>query len=530
MAGFSSLARDTTALLDPDADADDSGVGLAPRHDPVTPDDTAAFLRVGRQLIGVAGQTGRYQVASAAVEVFRIAVGRAEGDASLHNGLGAALVECARLEAGTAALASLTQAAAAFRTAASLAVRQGAPRAATMRYEMNLAMVLWMQGERETDTARIETAVSQLRALAAAFAGAPAHWSHLHDTLGNALMALGQTEPAIAAYRAALDGHQIATERGRSLNNLGTAFAELGRHAEAGRAYRAALALQPRDAVPLAWARTQHNLATTLLREATASAEPAFVGKRITQAIKAFARARDLRDRLGPRLDWAVSTANLASATVSLGVHLHTGATGRDDPRPADHVRRAIALYAEAGPALDAAGLRHTIGNVAAAVQILQRVADGAAIAGETRDQLAALASLAAQHGLSDLAAVLPKDRIEPPDGPAWPTETYAQAHRTRGEDIVAFLSRVWQPLIAAGLVDMRVLRARDPSAAKGVDNFTQKIDPATGARRRLPAHLHLPTQREVNDRLAASIAAPGDRPARLDWALRSRARRAAAR
>jgi tetratricopeptide (TPR) repeat protein len=543
MAGLSSLARDTTALLDPDAGAEAGDDSPAPRQCRVAADDIAACLRVGRQLIGVADRTGRHGVARAAVEVFRIAVGTAGDDPSLRNGLGAALVACARLEAGAAALASLTEAAGAFRTASSLAVRQGAPRAAVMRYQMNLAMVLWMQGEREKDATRIETAVSQLRDIAAAFAGAPAHWSHLHDNLGNALMALGQTEPAIAAYRAALDGHQLATERGRSLNNLGTALAELGRHAEAGRAYREALALQPRDAVPLAWARTQHNLATTLLREAIAGAQPAFVAKRITQAIKAFERARELRHRLGSRLDWAVSTANLASATVSLGVHLHSNENGRDDPRAADHIRHAIALYAEAAPILDAGDLRQTIANVVAAAQILRRVAGGAAIGGETHDQLAALASLAAQHGLPDLAAALRKGLIEPPaartaetaaqrrpmppDGLDWPTETYAQARRTRGEDIVAFLSRVWLPLIEAGAVDMRVLRARDPSAAKGVDNFTQKIDLATGERRRLPAHLHLPTIREVNDRLAASIAAPGDRPARLDWALRSRARRA---
>jgi hypothetical protein len=277
-------------------------------------------------------------------------------------------------------------------------------------------------------------------------------------------------------------------------------------------------------------------LGTTLLREGLGGARPAVLGRRIAQAIKAFEAARDVRHRLGPRLDWAVTTANLASATVTLGVHLHTGdmgasEMGQDDPRAADRIRRAIALYAQAAPELDPAGLRQTVGNVAAAVRILRQVSADTAIAGDTRDHLAALAPLAARHGLPDLDAFR-KDRMEapraPPDGLAWPTETYAQAHRTRGEDIVAFLSRVWLPLIEAGAVDMRVLRARDPSAAKGVDNYTQKIDPATGARRRLPAHLHLPTKREVNDRLAASIASPGDRPARLDWALRSRARRAA--
>jgi hypothetical protein len=73
MAGLSSLARDTTALLDPDADGDGGGDGLAPRHSRATTDDIAAYLRVGRQLIGVAYQPGRYCVAGAAVEVFRIA-------------------------------------------------------------------------------------------------------------------------------------------------------------------------------------------------------------------------------------------------------------------------------------------------------------------------------------------------------------------------------------------------------------------------------------------------------------------------
>ena len=112
------------------------------------------------------------------------------------------------------------------------------------------------------------------------------------------------------------------------------------------------------------------------------------------------------------------------------------------------------------------------------------------------------------------------------PAGLQWPGEVYAQASKERGENIVQFLTRVWQPLIQAGAVDLRTLRARDPSAAKAVDNYQQRRDPATGLRCRLPPELHIPTKREVNDRLAAGIAHAGDRPARLDWALRSRARR----
>jgi hypothetical protein len=137
------------------------------------------------------------------------------------------------------------------------------------------------------------------------------------------------------------------------------------------------------------------------------------------------------------------------------------------------------------------------------------------------------------RHGLSATADEIRRTTSAsteaPPPLPAglqWPRESYAQARKERGENIVQFLTRVWLPLIQAGAVDLRTLRARDPSAAKAVDNYQQRRDPATGLRCRLPPELDIPTKREVNDRLAAGIAHAGDRPARLDWALRSRARR----
>ena len=160
-------------------------------------------------------------------------------------------------------------------------------------------------------------------------------------------------------------------------------------------------------------------------------------------------------------------------------------------------IRRAVQLYGEASPDLTASDRDKTERNAALAREILGRVSKGAA-------------------------------KLPPlPVGMAWPNETYAEAHRRRREGIVQFLERVWQPLVLTGLVDLRTLRARDPSAAKGAfDNFKRRIDPTTGQPGRLPPHLDIPTKKQLNDRAAQAIAAPGDRPARLDWALRARRRR----
>ena len=89
------------------------------------------------------------------------------------------------------------------------------------------------------------------------------------------------------------------------------------------------------------------------------------------------------------------------------------------------------------------------------------------------------------------------------PPGLTWPTETYSASPEARkgGGGIVAYLERVWLPLIEAGVsVDLRTLRTKDPTAAKGVDNYT-KLGATTGERRKLPAHLDIPTIQTINDR-----------------------------
>ena len=260
----------------------------------------------------------------------------------MRNGLGAALLERARLEPGVEAVATLKEAMEAFRGASARAARHAVPRAAGLRYEINVATAAWMLGERTEDVECLNQAVHGLQSASAEMPPSSPHWSHVQDNLGNALMALGRTEEAIHAYQAALGGRQTDIERGRSVNNLGTAYAEQGRYAEACRTYREALLLQPRNQVPIAWARTQHNLGSAMLQEALASDQSHRVGGQLGQAIAAFEAAREMRQRARAPLDWGVTTANLAGACLGLGVHFGARKVRSDRRTGANHIRRAI--------------------------------------------------------------------------------------------------------------------------------------------------------------------------------------------
>jgi tetratricopeptide (TPR) repeat protein len=550
---MTNTARDAPALLDPEPQPQGGNDTGRHRRSQVALDDLRSYHRVGRMLLDAAVRTGRKQAAAAAVEVFRSALDCCPHDASfrdgasLHNGLGAALLERARLESGIEAVTTLQEAMQAVQAALAEAARQAAPRIVRLRYEINVATVAWMLGERMQGTECLNQAVHILRSASTELSESSPHWSHMQDNLGNALMALGCTEDAIGAYQAALGGRQVDTERGRSLNNLGTAYAEQGRYDDACRAYRDALLLQPRDQVPMAWARTQHNFGSALLQQALASDRSPLVGKQLGQAIEAFEAARDLRRRATAPLDWGVTTANLAGAYLGLGVHFCAREPRPDRRTGLSHIRHAIELYEESLPELPPADVAGTIRNIAIAVQVLGKAPDSERGGADIHHYQAVLSSLAAQYGLTELVGSIGQNAPErpaagrsrrartamapaPPADLQWPTESYAQAHKARGENIVGFLSRVWLKLIRAGVVDLRTLRAKDPSAAKAIDNFTRKTDPVTGMRRRLPPQLHIPTKKELNDKLAASVHDPGDRPARLDWALRSRARRAGSR
>jgi tetratricopeptide (TPR) repeat protein len=478
-AGPAPTAREGTVLLD-------QTTGI-PAERAIAPE---AYHLVGHELLGAGIAEGRPPGVSAAVEVFRIARLRHPDDPSLSNGLGAALMEAARYASPDAAAAALTEAAASFRTALTLASRKNVPGAARLRYRGNLGLALWMAGEMLRDTARLNEAEQMLRGVAAELPEQSPHWPQVQDNLANTLMARGRAEAAITAYQAALDRSAGDAERARVLNNLGTAYAELGRHDRARETFDQALALQQRRQAPFEWARTQHNIGTTLLRQALSDTRSSQVDTLLRDAVAALEAAREERQPLRRKSEWAATTANLAAAYIGLGVALCTRKT-RPDPNGGIHlIRRALALYDESMPELSGPDQDQVRRNAAIATEILQR--------------LTATSSI-----------------VEP-----WPTETYSQAHRERKENIVEFLTRAWLPLISAGKVDLAGLRVRDPTAAKAIDKYTRAIDPATGERRRLPAHLHIPTKQELTDRLAAQFPTPGDRPVRLDWALRARARR----
>jgi hypothetical protein len=107
------------------------------------------------------------------------------------------------------------------------------------------------------------------------------------NNLGTALTRMGERlagaegarrlEEAVAAYRAALTVYTreaLPQDWAMTQNNLGTALTRMGereggtegarRLAEAVEAYRQALTVRTRDALPGQWAATQHNLGATL--------------------------------------------------------------------------------------------------------------------------------------------------------------------------------------------------------------------------------------------------------------------------
>lgn len=428
--------------------------------------------------------------------MFRSALHQAPLDPPLHNALGASLVELARLEPVTAAIETLTAAAREFEAAGIEALSRRAPGATSIRYRINLAMSLWMLGERAEDARQIDRSVDMLRSIVAQLAQSSGLWSHVQDNLGNALMAAGRATEALTAYQASLRGRRSVTERAQSLGNLGTAHLSLEHSAQAYECFQEALGLTSRDRTPLTWSRMQHNLACALLQAALAGPSES-AGDGLKAAVAAFEAALEERERSRLPLDWAITTANLAGALVALGTHLCADPSAPDRQAGLGIIRRAVQLYREAAADLTAGDREKTERNVALARAILDHISPG-------------------------------EGKLPPlPPGLAWPDETYAQAYRHRREGIVQFLDRVWLPLVQAGLVDLRVLRARDPSAAKGIDNFKRRLDRTTGQPGRLPPHLDIPTKKQKNDRVAQTIAAPGDRPARLDWALRARRHRA---
>jgi hypothetical protein len=103
------------------------------------------------------------------------------------------------------------------------------------------------------------------------------------------------------------------------------------------------------------------------------------------------------------------------------------------------------------------------------------------------------------------------------PEGLSWPTDTFSEANKAYGWDIVRYLDERWLPILEAGrergriFATRRILVARDPSAITAIGNFTRP-HPKTGQRRQLPARLHFPILKEENNQaLAGETAKLGD-------------------
>jgi hypothetical protein len=128
----------------------------------------------------------------------------------------------------------------------------------------------------------------------------------------------------------------------------------------------------------------------------------------------------------------------------------------------------------------------------------------------------------AAKQGL--LAPREDAQLFELPKGLSWPTESYTVALKSgRVRNIVEFLEdeNGWFPLIKAGLVSRKILRARDRSAENGITNYVRD------GKRELPAHVRIPTKSEGIDKLAEAYRSHGDRPIRVYQALQRRKDRA---
>jgi tetratricopeptide (TPR) repeat protein len=103
------------------------------------------------------------------------------------------------------------------------------------------------------------------------------------------------------------------------------------------------------------------------------------------------------------------------------------------------------------------------------------------------------------------------------PEGLSWPQNDFGKKEPEFNKPGGAerYIKRVWVPL--APYIDMPTLRERWPRAAEVIDRNRPKL-----AEISLP-----PVKRELTDRIVAAIPNPGDRPARVEWALRNRAYRA---
>ena len=201
--------------------------------------------------------------------------------------------------------------------------------------QVTLGNALFVLGERESGTARLEEAIEAYRSALEerTCESYPLDRATIQNELGTALAALGRRESgtarleeAVAAFRSALEERtreRVPLDWAMKQNNLGTALATLGeresgttRLEEAVAAFRNALEERTRERVPLDWAMTQDNLGTAL----ATLGERESGTTRLEEAISAVRNALEERTRESVPLAWAMTQNNLGRVLWILGV------------------------------------------------------------------------------------------------------------------------------------------------------------------------------------------------------------------
>ena len=197
-----------------------------------------------------------------------------------------------------------------------------------------LGTALWALGDLESDTTRLEEAVTTFRAALGEWTRerVPNAWAMIQNNLGVALKALGERQSGSARLEEAVVAHRAALEErtregdprdwAHSQNNLGIALARLGereratvRLEEAVTTFRSALREITREREPHIWAKVQCNLGNALLALGERSGGLADLG----QAVAAFRAAAGEVFREQAPLQWAGVQNGLGGALRALG-------------------------------------------------------------------------------------------------------------------------------------------------------------------------------------------------------------------
>ena len=492
---------------------------------------TAEYLRQYAALIGHQG------AATAAVELISkgMAVAGDDGEAVAQNELGLALKVLADLDGK---LETVKAACAAYEASLSLSIRG---EAFWLRVAINRAAALTLLSEhadlssQEKDEALDEATTLLQEAITSLTGALGDDRARAQDNLGNVLMARREHATAIVAYEAARDAWGNESEQARTLANLSTAYRAAGRYDDAIAACKSALRLLTPEKTPVAWAQTNRNLGIALRHagEHAAQADRVVAARDFfNQAIEAFEDARRTLTKEWAPVLWGRITAGLAHSCASIGdlfcnygtkdeiliginkiqislFHYRDCVFYVSDRELSNIIRNYRAVESYFIDNFQRLNLQNMDSNLSLKIQLLATldtlgvpINERAALLTELANECggakpewgAGGTAVTKSHDTKSSKKGLP----ELPPGLAWPTETYSDSPEAKrsGGGIVAYLERVWRPLLTGvpDTIDLRTLRIVDPSAAMGVSKFKQRGH-------LLPSHLIFHTVSEITER-----------------------------